>query len=786
MKPMTFVKKNKMPLAVFGASLVSGYGVAVPTAVGAEMLEEVVVTGRLKEETLQEAPLVVNVLSSEMIDRFRLNNMEDVSYFTPGLTIGEVVTAAGPNISMRGISSPAGSASAAQSVSFVVDGVAINHGIIGRAAQIDLQQIEVLKGPQTLFFGKSASAGILNYVTNDPSDEAEVSLRVGYESEAEEQYGEVVLSGPLSENLKGRLVARISEMDGYIDTSATENPAFGGLAPGSSNDMAPNYERTYVRGTLLWDPSDTISMRTKIGIEDTDNSGAAVGQYSDCVQGTSSLIDLGGGFAFPQLDDCNADDRAPAHAPSVAAAEYLGVKAENYGKNEQTLISHEMRFDVGEAYEITSITAYFAVDDFTVNSFAPGATASFNVAAVTNDQRTISQELRVQTSFDGPVNYTAGVYWADTKFESETAIFAPGLLPLEPLREVNTDTFSIYAQMSYDLSDTMTLAMGGRYSSEDKDYSAFDDGRELVFLDPNNNSRDYSDFSPEVTLSWEATDDTNMFLSYKEGFKSGGFNVGLIPLFDSVVAEAIGLPAESNVSYNQETASGFELGSKSELMDGRLRLNAALFRYEYDNLQAVVFQPATRSLSYRNAGELITQGFDLDLTYLPESVEGLRLNAAMSYADAEYSSEFLFQCYSGQSTNECYDRGNGAPEQDFNGKPPTLAPDLDATFGFIFDMGVANGLNLELNGLAGYTASQYSQSALDPRSLEDSFWRLNAGAKLSASDDSWSVSLIGRNLTDEMPCLSTGAVTAQTATPEDLFCTVNRGRQVWLEGRYNF
>ena len=762
------------------------HSVFMPITAYAAEIEEVLIYGRKKEESLQEAPIVVNVFAEENIDRYRLQTMEDVSQFTPGLVIGEVVTAAGPNIYLRGIGSPAASASAPQSVSFVVDGVAINHGIIARTAQIDLQQVEVLKGPQTLFFGKSSSGGILNYVTNNPTDKFEMILKGGFEFEADETYGEFIVSGPISDSLKGRLVARYSKADGYLDISAAPNtlldavPGFAGNAPGSTDSNGPNFDRRFIRGTLLWDPSDSISMRTKVHYDDSDNSGAIVTQYSSCIQGSSSLVlDF-----IDQADDCVIDEFAPVQAPSAAAAAYLGVPAENFGENDQTFFSHEMKFDLTEELEFTSVTGYFEANDFTVNQFAQGVTAGFNTAAVTNNQETLSQELRIASAYDGPVNFTAGVYWSDGTFESITAVFAPGMLPLRPFRQVDTDSLSAFAQLSYDISNTVNLSVGGRYSKEEKDYQANDDGRDLVFLNPENNNRDFSDFSPEVTLTWQASDSVNMFASYKEGFKSGGYNVTLIPLFDSVAAAGIGL-SESTTSFNQETAEGFEIGLKSDLLDNRLRFNAAVWRYEYNELQAVIFQPATRSLIYRNAGELVTQGFEADVTYLPE-VEGLRLTASLAYVDSEYTSEFLFQCYSNQPASECFDRGNGAPEQDFNGQPPILAPELETNLGLVYEFAVSDNLNLELNALAAYTDEFFAQAEHDPRSLQDSTWKINAGATLRSADEKWSLSLIGRNLTDELTCATVGAVTSDTAMPQDLACTLQRPRQMWIEGQYNF
>ena len=185
---------------------------------------DIIVTARRREETAQDTPVAMTVLGDELLDRYAVRGIEGIESFTPGLVIGEVSGSVGGSISLRGVGSGDSQAFFDQAVSVNVDGVQISTAQILRAAQMDLQQIEVLRGPQALFFGKNSPGGIISVTTASPGNELELMVRGGYEFDAEEKYFDAVISTPLTDTLGLRLAAHYADMNGYIDVISPPTP----------------------------------------------------------------------------------------------------------------------------------------------------------------------------------------------------------------------------------------------------------------------------------------------------------------------------------------------------------------------------------------------------------------------------------------------------------------------------------------------------------------------------------------------------------------------------------
>ena len=788
---------------------------ANPTAVVAQTddspsigaIEEILVTARKRDETLQEAPVIANVFGEEDIDRYNILTMEDLSQFTPGLTIGATLANQGPVVTVRGVQTPPANLSADQSVSFVFDNVPVASSTVARFGQIDMRQMEVLKGPQSLFFGKNTTAGLLNFVSNDPGDEFEFSAKTGYESEADQVYGQATVSGPLSETLRGRLVVRVSDMEGWLDKSAAPNttfdnpgaidfangvfiPSFVGYAPGSTYDHGPVDEFTFVRGTLLWDAADRLSVRAKLSYADQDNDGNIGNtQLSNCDAGSAALITaslnlltFADGFVFyDPMDDCRVDSRAPHHAPSREAAEALlgpGAKGENAGTSDVLLGSIEINYDINDSLALTSVTGLFEAGNEYMAAFNAGVGSGLHAAWLDMEHESFTQELRIASNNASGINYIAGVFFEDAEIESVLPVWFPpfGLVtPFRPYRTVDTESWSAFAQVDWDLSEEVNLSVGGRYTEEKKEFTTVIDG---VQAPPQpNGEREFDHFSPEVTLTWQPEDHLNFFASYKDGFKPGGYNTTFIP-FGTNLAET-----RLDLSYDDESADGFEIGAKTQWLDNRLQLNLAYYNYTFVDLQSVIFDPRVASLNVVNAGELLTQGIEVDVVYLPATVEGLAITSSMSFNDAEFEGEFLFGCYSGQTAaTGCV---NGS--QNLEGQPPVNAPEIQANFGAVYEFTLANGFRMELNTSAAYSDEFYTEQEHSPRSIQDSYWIFNAGVALHSPNDRWSLSFTGRNLDDEHVCTTTGQLTQSIAAPAtDLFCSTQRARQIWAEAEIRF
>src|SRR6202008_2859398 len=220
---------------------------------------DIIVTARRRQETAQETPVALTVLNDALLDRYGVKGVASIQSLTPGLYTGESSGAMGGTISLRGIGSGASMAFIDLAVSANVDGVPISSAQILRAAQMDLKQIEVLRGPQALFFGKNSPGGIISLTTADPGARTEAMLRAGYEFTAREKYVEGSFSTPLSDTVGLRLAGRYSDMDGYFKIVTPNVP---GVIP-MDIDRFPDQKELFFRGTLAWDPSERVSVRLK-------------------------------------------------------------------------------------------------------------------------------------------------------------------------------------------------------------------------------------------------------------------------------------------------------------------------------------------------------------------------------------------------------------------------------------------------------------------------------------------------------------------------------------------
>ena len=792
------IMKHLSLMAAFGL-LTVGYSIkagAQDSEASERAIEEVIVTARKKEESLQDIPVVASVLTEEFVQNYKIDDIEAVAELTPGVVIGE----AGGNggfFSIRGVATAAGSQINDMSVTTVVDNLASSKNGLSVFATYDIKQVEVLKGPQPIFFGKNSVAGIINIRSNDPTDETEMFVRTGYESEGEEWYVEGAVSGAISDRLKGRLFARYGEIDGYMKNTAVANPN-DAYAPGGGDDF-PNGDTTFVRATLLFDPTDTISMRTKLSNYSYDSlDGMGNRQLVECVNGVNSMNNGLFGVRPHVNQDCDADDEAPLHQP---AGDFVGVslleRAESKVEREIFAASHEMAFDIGD-FTLSSITGWQEFEQQLDGNIWPGEAAGIGAVNVLIEYEYFSQELRLASNFDGLFNFTVGAYYGDgenlmnflfgfepfpipgntTPFLLSTNILNGG----EPVT-YNEDAWSVFVQTEWDLSDQLTLIAGGRYTEEERDFELVVDRMPFDLpMDDTPDKFDDDNFSPELSLTYQLNNDVMLFGTYKEGFKSGGFNIQRPGVTDA------GAPIDS------ETSEGFEVGVKSTLLDGRLRLNVAVYDYEVTDLQVGRYDANTARLQILNAGSADFTGLEVDTTYLPENLNGLTLFASLSYVDAKYG-DFFAGCYDGQTAAQgCIVNPETMIAADvgqiFDGKEPQGAPDWQAVAGFTYETYVSDDFILSFNGTVAYTDEYGTNQEQHPLSRHDSFTKINAGVALEPADGQWRLSLQGVNLTDEYTYVqsysSTGTTAAVTGTTADLTAPVARGRQVWFEFAYNF
>ncbi|MDB5422144.1 MAG: TonB-dependent receptor [Brevundimonas sp.] len=771
-------------------------------------LDEIVVTARRRDEAPISVPVSVTVLGSEQLRTLAVDSLQDLRAVTPGISVGEVSGGVGGTVSLRGVGTTAGSnPTFEQTVAVNIDGVQLSRGGAVRVGQIDMEKIEVLRGPQALFFGKNSPAGVISITTADPTAAFETEVRAGYEFNAKERQLEATISGPLTDTLGARLVIYGADMEGWRDNIAdTAAAAANAIRPGSvtgSTSGGPQQEFFFTRGTLKWEPNDRFDARLKLSY--ADNKGIGYNQAGGfqriyCPNGAPQLAPqatpLNGGVANPALatalsvDNCRAD--ATYANGNINPAFLVGspegfTDPEGAGNYSQQLHSLELNYRPSEWLKLTSVTGWAKNEDFRVDTYAvaPSDAVAANDFSGNTGYTQFTQEVRVSSDLAGPVNFLAGAFYEKSELETYTRAISAGS-PLF-LHNIDGSTRSVFGQVLWDVTDKLELAGGLRWSKESKDFAVARNG---VAQPVSPGSADFENTSPEVTLTWRPTDRLTLYGAYKEGFKSGGFaaatNTGaafLTPL---------------NALYLPESAQGFEGGVKALLLDGALRINTAAYNYDYTNLQVNSLDNSSGVpvIRVNNAGAATVKGFEGDFTLRLPSVKGLTIRGAANYNDATYT-DFLATCYIGQTIadgcnlllNPTTGRYTG---QQLAGHRLVNAPEWTGSFGGTYTGSTSvEGIDWGMNIDALYKSEYNPHPELHPGAQQDGVTFLNAGIRVFSSDRRWELALIGRNLTEEYRVdvasnvpqtgIATRTGTALTGGSADLSGNVNRGRELMLQ-----
>jgi iron complex outermembrane recepter protein len=788
----------------------------------AQMLEEVVVTARKREESILKVPVTLSAFSSQTLDEFAIGDIRGIADMTPGLNFSTGPLASGVLVSLRGIGTGTNNPAVSQSVALVVDGMQFTQGLAFGASQFDMAQVEVLKGPQALFFGKAAPAGVISVTTADPADEAEVRVRGGYEIEAEETVGELILSGPVTDTLGLRLAAQFSDMDGYFTNNAVPvgpdaYPPYGnlGVAP-VTNKNFPNTETTLLRGTALWTPTDSFKARLKLNYADTDTEGTGgEPQLVHCPEGTdaaNSIFKVG----FIAGEDCKADDKQnfaymdPAEFPLI----YNGGKP--FSELEQYFGSLELEYDLDNDLTLSSVTGFYQVDQKSMinGSITTEVGTPFTIQGDL-DANDFTQELRLTSAYGGALNFMVGGFYQNGQIDYLSSLpfnqsyIAFGRVP--PLvagyadHNVDAEVYSLFGQVLWQMTPELELGLGARWTDEQREDRVMDlaptlTGGAAVPVDLGQKKIGDSNWSPELTLTYTPTDNLTFYGNLKQAYKSGSFDVG--GQVD---------PGE-DVSFGDERVRGGELGIKSRWLDGSLAFNAAGYYYKYDDLQVEtkVFDPAAGRVAVRttNAGSAEIYGVDVDLSYMPPAIEGLMLYGGVNWNSAEYDEFDNAACWQGQTQSQGCNidlTGNGIGDvQDLSGEPLLRAPDWMASFGFNYETPVFKDMTFRFGSNTNYSDSYSASSTNLPSAYQDSYTKTSANIGLIGPDNKWEIEVIGDNLTDEYvygncapqgyantllfaePLAGTGTENGGSGGQPEVACWVERGMSVLMRFTWNF
>ena len=767
-------------------------------------LEEVVVTARKKVENIQNVPVAVTAITAKQLNNFALTSIEKIAATTPQLQVTRGSSGSGANISLNGIGSSFTSIGIEQSVAVDVDGVYYGQGRVLNEALFDMKQVEILKGPQSLFFGKNASAGVLSFSTADPTQTFEAMLRGSYETTAEEPTVEAYVSGPITDRFSARLAIHYSDAQGgYYHNLATAQPYttldLGTGAIASHTDPAPlarpQQEKDLVgRLTLKYEVTNNLTDTFKATLDSyhIDNPTANTSTFlcpGDNVAGTAAFGTPAGFRQNAPTEPCGKNrDIYQNNLPADVAAvnpimnRHHGNLYQDYTSQAFTNI---LKYE-GDEVTVESVTGYhhfinYFLGDYDFNGTVAGQGGVYG--AEKSENQAFSSELRAQTKFKGPLNFMAGFLFQATQLQfHQDVIFNTGVagiadftnlaqnnendyVTVEKRGRTNGDTYAGFAQVLWDITPELEFAAGGRYTYETKDsyfkqpyvlpafQGVFVQAPPASVLSANQH---FSNFSPEATLTWKPTSNITLYGSYKTGYKSGGFSISALDSvfgggFDPTTGKAIRTPV-SALAFKPETPKGVEGGVKTTLLDGSLRLNVDAFDYVYDNFQVDFFDSVHIDYITKNVGSAETRGIEAQFDWAPREAPGLRINGVLAYDDAFYSSFKKAPCFGGQTPAEgCTPNpaDGGLPEQNLTGSRTQDAPNWTASLGADYERPIGSGLVIGVTGNLHYSSSYHLSQFGVPFDMQPDYVTLDAALRLSDEKHRWELAVIGKNLTDE-------------------------------------
>jgi iron complex outermembrane recepter protein len=788
---------TKRVWAAAGLGVMSMAGVPeVGHAQGADAgdLTEVVVTAQRREQRLQDVPVAVSVVSGVDLERENIKTLQDVAGQLANVKI-TTGTLTNP-IFIRGIGS-GNNSGFEQSVATFSDGVYRPRSRSTNAALLDLERVEVLKGPQTTFFGANAIAGALNITTRKPGTEFTSNASALYAFEDGEYNLEGGVTLPASDTLSFRIAARISGMDGFMS-----------LRDGSS--MGPNDDSKQGRVAVRWEPSEGFrsDLRFDIGRSRTDDAVPLEVRY--CSPGAPyppALPPPAGrpptNCALALLTNPNLEDDLDFHSNSPPSwYEYDFYEG---------ALTNSWDFAAGS---LSSITAYFNQEANNRTQLVPLSFPGFTVGGfdplpseVRENYHQASQELRFQSDTGGKFEYMFGAYYAQSRWRNTSGtgfFFIPfGAIlsgppfngppfnivtnPTQaytgiPLIRTSDKTYSGFASATINATDQFRINLGARYSRITKEGS-----RSLTFGTSVNNefgtfvpfptrnnqigacviltcdNNQFSparivdaDFMPSLGLQFDFSDDVMGYVSYTSGFKAGGFS-----------------GAATANTFGPESVDAYEVGLKGVYFDRRLTLNADVFRMDYKGLQETAYTQTLASIVL-NAAESTSQGVEVNANW--RMTDNILFRTDLAYLDSKYKNFRNAPCTSRsilQAT--CGTATTGA--QNMSGKTRAYSPDWSGSVGVTFQY-MLGANQLRIDPSIYFTGGYFMNAAADPLLRQGGHAKYDLRVGYGPEDNAWEVAMVGKNLSDketlgvmlEMP----GSLGTVTGFPE-------RGRAIALQ-----
>jgi outer membrane receptor protein involved in Fe transport len=766
-------------------------------------LEEIVVTAQKRAQSANDIGMAISAVSGDVLRDLQIDDTSELANAVPGLTFSDSGFST-PVYSLRGVGFSENSVQAASTVGVYHDQIAVPYPIMTKGLMMDVERLEVLKGPQGTLYGRNSTGGAINYIANKPTEEFEAFTSVSYGSfETLDASG--VVSGAFSDTVRARLAVRTVQASEGWQESITRDDTHG------------EQDRTSARLLFDIDPSDSLSLSIAANWWE-DKSDTQLPQLWFPEYGRPSNDIVVGFQELVRTPIFGTDDAQATDWPTGNSRLGSGPTADMSGSS----LAITLNWALSDSMELTSLSSYSTFDNNSryTNDQTPGLPfeTTFNgVRAIdTLDERaqayfsddidtlagiwyindsTIdawSQELRLSGETES-VNWLAGIYMSSDEIDSDTpqigetstnvsrAASPPFVssIGVSNPTETNSDAWAVFAHTEWTVSDALNLTVGLRYTDEQKDFegcsadlglgdtSTFLNtlfGQELTepggctTLDENfmpvtaEAELNEDSFSGRLGLDWNVNDDLLTYVSYSRGFKAGSF-----PTFTATDERQF-------QPVVQEQLDAFELGLKATLLDGQMQFNGAAFYYDYKDKQLMskvvhpIFGPVNALV---NAPESEVRGLEFDVQWAP--VQGLYLSMSATYTDTEVTEFTAFNQF--------------GVFGDMAGSSFPLAPELQINALAKYEWGINDNLNAFVGADVSYSDESTTDYAItevqDPGTrgyvdfigglgfsvgdtapiadafLLDSYTLFGVQAGIKSSDDRWVLSLWGRNITDE-------------------------------------
>lgn len=675
----------------------------------------IIVTAERRTDTLQEVPLSISAVSGDDLAKSSIYDTEALASTVPGLVIQRDVVG---KAVIRGIGTENFTVGGDPGVATYVDGAYIARSSTGIFDFFDVQRVEVLRGPQGTLYGRNATGGVINVISNAPSDTYEARGSFTY-GNYDTMRGEAAMSGPITDGVRARIAGLYSKRDGF-----TEN-IFPGLEARGLDEL-DSKDLWALRGRLDVDLGERVTLEL-IGDIYRDDSNPPAFWYTDDTLPWQDL-DPGNPSVYPR------DLRTVSQGYETATPGFTSLEVGQANRQDQNGITGRLTYE-GDGFTITSITAWRDIEFDWVND-GDGLSDFLVVYFQRDESEQFTQDVQIASNGDGAFQWIVGANYLTEDSEGLYAIpLGPLFVPANGFTVVfdgtnETEAFGVFAEGSYSFGP-LTVTAGLRYSDESKDATLATPLFEGDTTFPvQSGSLDFDAITPRFVVEYEPQDGLNFYASVTRGFKSGGFSLLDNPLN----------------AFDEEKVWAYEVGMKSQFLNDRVRFNVSSFYYDYTDQQ--LSQVTNLATTTSNAGSSTIWGIESEFAVVP--VRGFRLEGNVAYLDTEFDQ---FCTTDTRNTALPLDPENctidGVALSNLAGNRLPRAPDLTAFLAATYETELTSALDGFVRGEWQYTGDQFFSVFNRDNIAQDGYSLFNASAGISAADGTWSVQVWGRNIFDK-------------------------------------